>query len=63
MSLTVTQVINSYLLSIEDCHSMKRTRMAEANCFLGLDNPRQHEQDSTLLSSIRFFIKLVSSTG
>lgn len=35
---------------------MKRTRMAEANCFLGLDNPRQHEQDSTLLSSIRFFI-------
>ena len=24
--------------------------------FLGLDNPRRHEQDSTLLSSIQFFI-------
>lgn len=28
--------VNSCLLSIEDCHSMKRTRMAEANCFLGM---------------------------
>ena len=28
--------VNSYLLSVEDCHSMKRTRIAEATCFLGM---------------------------
>lgn len=31
-------------------------RNGHVSGFLGLDNPRQHEQDPTLLASIRFFV-------
>lgn len=50
-SYEMLQVQNVYrLLAVPVC------RNGQIVGFLGLDNPREHEQDPTLLASIRFFL-------